>query len=66
MEKEEKKHVKKVEVKTSSLFLRYNKLVSIEGLFTTVSKIFPQYSQLIWIDLSHNRLTNLVLDFEQF
>lgn len=63
-EKQERKEVLQVHPKTTSLFLRYNKLTSLDGLRDTLKIVFPAYEQLMWIDLSHNRLTVLVDDFQ--
>ncbi len=65
-EKKEKKPRKVVEAQTTSLFLRYNRLKFLEGLYETVELIFPEINNLQWIDLSNNRLTTLVEDFSLF
>ncbi len=60
VEKTAVKVVKKMEIKTTSLFLRYNKLVHLNGFSEVLQQLLPnKWMQLIWIDLSHNRLTNI-------
>ena len=58
------KKIKKVIVpQTTSIFLRYNKLVSIQNFNQFIQPIFPNPNKnLMWIDLSHNRLTELSSD----
>lgn len=59
-EKATTKVVKKTEVKTTSLFLRYNKIAALEGFNQVLWQLLPnKWQQLVWIDLSHNRLTNI-------
>ena len=58
-EKHDKKIKKKIIPQTTSLFLRYNKLISLEGLDKVVNNVFPNILNLMWIDLSHNRFTEL-------
>ena len=60
-EKTVNKVVHKTEHKTTSLFLRYNKLREINGFMEIVQQILPgnKWEQLVWIDLSHNRLTSV-------
>ena len=60
-EKVASKVVKKTEVRTTSLFLRYNKLRSVEGFLEITQQLLhgPRFEQLSWIDLSHNRLTQI-------
>lgn len=55
------KVVQKVESKTTSLFLRYNKLRSTEGFLEVVQQLLPgpRWEQLVWVDLSHNRLSSI-------
>lgn len=56
-EKAATKVLKKTEIKTSSLFLRYNKLASLEGFGEVLQQVLPgRWQQLVWVDLSHNRL----------
>ena len=57
---------KQVVPKTTSLFLGYNKLTSVEGFREQIQPVFPDFSQLMWIDISHNRLTALSDDFGTF
>jgi Leucine-rich repeat (LRR) protein len=57
--------VKKTEVKTTSLFLRYNKITVLDGLPEILQQILPnKWQQLVWIDLSHNRLTKISLHLQ--
>jgi hypothetical protein len=58
-EKVASKMVHKAESRTTSLFLRYNKLRDIEGFGEVVQQLLPggKWQQLLWVDLSHNRLT---------
>ena len=57
--------IKKTEVKTTSLFLRYNKIAALDGLPEILQQILPnKWQQLVWIDLSHNRLTNISLHLQ--
>lgn len=59
-EKTAVKATKKLEVKTTALFLRYNKLASLEGLPEALQTLLPnRWQQLVWLDLSHNRLTSI-------
>lgn len=59
-EKATTKVFKKTEVKTTSLFLRYNKLTALQGLPEVLQQILPnKWQQLVWVDLSHNRLTTV-------
>jgi hypothetical protein len=46
---------------TTNLFLRYNKLTSIDGFLDVVKELLPgsSWNQIMWLDLSHNRLTNI-------
>jgi len=55
------KIVKKTEIRTTSLFLKYNKIGSLNGFYEIVQKVLPnnRWEQLVWIDLSHNRLTEI-------
>ena len=48
---------------TTSIFLRYNKLTSLEGLDKVIFHIFPNPQNLMWIDLSYNRFTMLPEEF---
>ena len=55
---------KQVVSQTTSLFLRYNKITSIEEFKLCIEPVFPDLNQLMWIDLSHNRLTALSEDLK--
>lgn len=55
------KKVQSVQLETSSLYLSYNKLTTIKNFHSVVSSVFPDLSQLKWVDLSHNRL--VILDY---
>ena len=52
---------KKPDVRTTSFFLKYNKLVSLDGWLETVETLLPgrKWEALVWVDLSHNRLTSI-------
>lgn len=58
-EESEKKTKKKIIPQTTSIFLRYNKLTTLEGLDKVICSIFPNLSNLMWIDLSNNRFKEL-------
>lgn len=57
------KKVQSVQLETSSLYLSYNKLTSIKNFYQVIPSVFPDLTQLKWIDLSHNRL--VILDYVQ-
>jgi len=50
-----------MEQRTTSLFLRYNKLRELTGFTEIIQQLLPnkKWEQLIWVDLSHNRLTTI-------
>lgn len=60
-EKAALKVAKQQEVHTTNLFLRYNKLTSIDGFLDIVKELAPNnaWQQLMWLDLSHNRLIRI-------
>lgn len=59
-EKAATKVIKKTEIKTTSLFLRYNKITALEGFNEVLQQVLPnKWQQLVWVDLSHNRLTSV-------
>ena len=60
-EKTSSKVTKKHEIHTTNLFLRYNKLPSTEKFIDIVKELLPNsaWQQLMWVDLSNNRLTNI-------
>lgn len=61
-EQVQKINKKQVVSRTTSLFLRYNKITSIEGFRACIQPLFPQWEYLMWVDLSHNRLIELTTD----
>lgn len=67
-EKVTSKAVHKTEQKTTSLFLRYNKLRELGGFVEVIQQLVPgnKWEQLIWIDLSHNRLTSISKELQCF
>jgi len=60
-EKTNLKVTKQQELHTTNLFLRYNKLTSLDGFLEIAKELLPNtaWQQLMWIDLSHNRLTSI-------
>lgn len=68
VEKTPQKAVFKTNFKTTSLFLRYNKIRNIDNLLEITQHLLPspQWEQLVWIDLSHNRLVNIAKQFQSF
>ena len=59
---------KKQELITTNLFLRYNKFNSIDGFLDIVKELLSgsSWNQIMWIDLSNNRLTNIHPDIKVF
>jgi hypothetical protein len=55
------KVLKKAEIRTTALFLKYNKIGSLNGFHEIVQQVLPnhRWEHLLWIDLSHNRLTEI-------
>lgn len=51
---------------TNSLILSYNNIESLDGFLNIVSRVMLSPANLGWIDLSHNRLTALTVDFSSF
>lgn len=50
----------KVKTRTTALFLRYNKLRQTEGFLEVVRELMPTgWEHLMWVDLSHNRLSTV-------
>jgi hypothetical protein len=59
-EKPQLKTALKVETRTTALFFRYNKLRKTEGFLEIVRELLPGgWEQVMWVDLSHNRLTGV-------
>jgi hypothetical protein len=58
-QQEQKKEAIQVRKSCTALFLSYNKIESIETLPEVVHDIMLEPERLMWLDLSHNRLTSL-------
>lgn len=60
VEKVPSKATLKVKTRTTALFLRYNKLTKTEGFLEVVRELLPaEWDHLVWVDLSHNRLSTV-------
>jgi hypothetical protein len=64
----EKKKKKAIHIKLvcSSLMLGYNKIRDISGLSNILGTIMENFSNLQWIDISHNYIDRLNDDFSHF